>query len=170
MKSPPDLTQELRELKQLLQQLSGSTDGIYIDNSYQMPNFITDFLDYYLTPVESKVLYRIVREILGWKKRISRDTNVVSLSKILKGYRTEDGLERCLGIGLTHETLERTVEQLCAFNILTQEQRTQKGCVYRLNFNTGEYDVEALRQRVEQRKHMNRRRMQKARQANSRVK
>lgn len=164
-----DIHQELQELKKILQQISGNPSGVYIENSFQMPNFITDFLDYYLTPVESKVLYRIVREILGWQRRITSTKNIVSLLKIQRGYRTPEGTDACLGCGLSYETIETAVEQLCAFRILTKEQRTQKGCIYRLNFNTSDYDIAALQARAERKKHNNRNRMQQARKKNPKV-
>ena len=165
-----NLAKELDDLKKLLTQLVGNKQGVYIKNSYQMPNFITDFLDYYLTPAESKVLYRVVREILGWWDRPAEDKNVVAVTKILNGRRSSDGVDNCLGCGLSHETIQNALRNLCQYRILIKEQRTQKGLVYRLNFDTTQYDMPALIQRVEKNQAINQQRMRSARSQNTKVK
>ena len=166
-----DLTLEptLLEIKRLLRALSGTESGEYYENSFQMPNLVIDLLDFYLTPIESKVLHRVIREILGWKKRIAFDKNIVSVSKMIRGYIADDGKVSCLGIGLTRETVEKTLGQLCQFGILVKENQKQKGYIYRFNDNTSEYDIEKLIQRVEERKVIGKKRMEKARQYNHKV-
>lgn len=170
MKISSEVENDLKELKKILLQLSGSETGVYVEKSFQTPNFVTDFLDYYLTSVESKVLYHFIRSILGWKKRIGPEKNVVSISKIVHGHKKDTGEDACLGCGLSYETVERTADQLCQLGILKKEQRTQRGCVYGLNFDTSQYDIETMLNRVNSRKTTNKKRMQAARQANPLVK
>jgi predicted transcriptional regulator len=165
-----NFAKEIDDLKKLLTQIVGNKQGVYIENSYQMPNFITDFLDFYLTPTESKVLYRVVREILGWRHRVGDDKNVVAVTKILNGHRSVDGIDNCLGCGLGHETIQNALRNLCQYKILVKEQRTQKGIVYKLNFNTRDYDMPALIARLEKNQTKKQQQMIAARSENPKVK
>lgn len=163
MNTIEEIKQELKKIRKLLNESVGNDDGVYIDHSFQMPNFVEDLLDYFLTPTESKVLHRIIREIIGWKDRISDDSNSVSLSKIVEGYTSKHGKVGCLPIGLTYATVEKAANQLCAYKILQKEGRSRQLIVYKLNFDTSEYDLESMHASVEARNEINSLRIAEAR-------
>lgn len=135
-----------------------ATKTPYIQNSWQMPNFVTDYLDYYLTPPESKVLHRLLREILGYKKSMAALKNTISLSRLTDPvYSKENPTELfSLGCGLSRNTVQRILHQLETFNIITKHNKTTHGIQYGVNFDTNTYAWSALedreRQRIEQNK------------------
>ena len=121
--------------------------SIFIPNSYQTPNFYTDYLDQYLLPSETKVLFKAVREILGWHQSVSDRQADLSLSDFVEGSFKATGERRSFGCGLSKESVHKAIKALCQYNILQFRQRTRTGTRYFLNLDTDTIDWEGLQQR-----------------------
>ena len=127
--------------------------GIYITNSYQTPNFYADSLDIYLTPIETKVLWKILREIIGYHEHLYDRQNVVSLQTIVDGkISKEDGRQLSYGCGLNRQTVQKALNNLCRFGIITKIRQTAQGLLYQVNFDTDKIDWEGLQQRYQDKK------------------
>ena len=134
-----------------------------VPNSFQHPNFLIDKLDYYLTAEESKVLSKAVREILGWRDKITERKAPISLSVFVDGKFNKDGKRLCRGCGLGLQTVRNTLASLHKFGILLKvDQPTQDGQMYWLQDDESKIDWEALETRRAQWDEVNAKRTKKA--------
>ncbi len=119
-----------------------------VPNSFQHPNFLIDRLDYYLTPEESKVLSKAVREILGWRDKIVERKAPIALSIFVDGKFSKDGERLCYGCGLGLGTVRNVLAKLDEFGILVKVgQATQAGQTYWLQDDESQIDWDALKSR-----------------------
>lgn len=119
----------------------------FIPNSFQTPNFYIDYLDQYLLPIETKVLFKAIREILGWHYSIDDRVKDLSLTDFVKGSIKDNGEVRSFGCGLCRESVSKSIKSLCKYNILQKRERTKTGIRYFLNLNTDSIDWAGLDER-----------------------
>jgi len=130
-----------------------------VPNSFQCPNFLIDRLDYYLTPSETKVLVKAVREILGWNEKIPLRRSPIGLSIFVKGKPQKEVLGCGLGLGAVRDALEN----LDRFHILVKiGQPTQDGQMYWLQDDETKIDWDALQARRDKLDKKNKDRTEKA--------
>ena len=141
--------------------------GIYIDNSYQTPNFYADDLDYFLLPIETKVLWKILREIIGYHENLADRQNAVSLPTIVEGKIGQRGKNKgkrlSKGCGLSRQTVQKALQSLCQYQILLRVRKTSVGVIYEVNFDTDSIDWEGLQRRKLETEAKQRQRIEKAR-------
>jgi len=89
-----------------------------IPNSFQFPNPIIDQLWYFLTPYEAMILAFAIREILGWRDRITSRSAHISLSVFVDGKKNRDGAILCNGCGLNRATVIKALTELDRCRIL----------------------------------------------------
>ena len=112
-----------------------------IPNSFQYPNYYNDTLEQYLTPEESKVLTRAIREIFGWEEHRQTHSAHISLSTFEHGNKRTGSA----GIGLNRRTIMAAVNNLTKYNIMIKVgEATQQGQMYKLNLNEQTIDIEGL--------------------------
>ena len=103
-----------------------------IPNTFQHPNAYVDWLSYYLTAEEEKVLNKAVREIIGWHNTIASRRARISLSVFVNG-KVRDGKQLCMGCGLSLDTVRKALAALDEFNILVKIGKpTNDGQMYEL--------------------------------------
>jgi hypothetical protein len=136
---------------------------------FDTPNFYTDDLDYYLKPTESKVLWRIMREILGWYDKRETRQNVICLSIIVDGrFYKDTGERQSLGCGLKRNAVQKALKSLCEYNIIKQVKKTPVGNMYELNFDSDSIQWNALEERKSKDDAKNIRRIKTAKEAHER--
>jgi len=137
-----------------------------IPNTFQHPNDYIDWLSYYLTPQEEKVLTKAIREILGWQDKIVERRARISLSVFVKGKVNRHGKQLCLGCGLGISAVRKALSALNEYNILCKVgDPTEDGQQYYLQENWDAIDHEGLKERKDGKKEQNRARTEAAREA-----
>lgn len=136
-----------------------------IPNTFQHPNAYVDWLAYYLTPEEEKVLNKAIREILGWHNKIESRQARIALSVFEHGkVSKETGEQLCLGCGLGRAAIRKALKSLDAFKILVKVgDATNDGQMYRIQDNYQLVDLDGLKARREQQDAKNASRTSKAR-------
>lgn len=119
----------------------------FIPNSFQTPNFYIDYLDQYLLPSETKVLFKAIREILGWHTNIEERVNDLSLNDFIIGTYKENGEVRSFGCGLCRDSVIKALAALCQYNILQRRERTKNGTRFFLNLDAETFDWAGLQAR-----------------------
>ena len=134
-----------------------------IPNSFQYPNYYNDVLDQYLTPEESKVLTRAIREIFGWEEHRQTRTAQISISSFLHG----NPRNKSAGIGLNRETIIAALDALHTYRILLKigKAHDSRGQTYKLNLDETTIDIDGLKQRLLKRQLTNKQRTATARTA-----
>ena len=123
--------------------------GLYIANSYQTPNFVIDYLDQFLTPIESKVYHKAMREIIGYHENLTTRQNCISLSQFVDGKTSRKTGERLsYGCGLSRKTVQKALTSLHNLNILKKVKHAHNGTVFEINFDTDAFDWPALEGRI----------------------
>ena len=132
-----------------------------IPNSFQYPNYYNDILDQYLTPEESKVLTRAIREIFGWEEHRQTRTAQISISSFLNG----NPRNKSAGIGLNRETIIAALDALHTYRILLKigKAHDSRGQTYKLNLDETTIDFDGLKQRLLKRQLANKQRTATAR-------
>ena len=132
-----------------------------IPNTFQYPNYYNDILDQYLTPEESKVLTRAIREILGWEEHRQTRTAQISISSFLNG----NPRNKSAGIGLNRETIIAALDALHTYRILLKigKAHDSRGQTYKLNLDETTIDFDGLKQRLLKRQLANKQRTATAR-------
>ena len=139
------------------------TENHLVPNSFQHPNFLVDKLDYYLTPEESKVLSKAVREILGWRDKVVERKAPIALSVFVDGKFSYNGERLCYGCGLGLQSVRNALTSLHKFGILIKVgQSTQDGQTYWLQDDESKIDWESLEARRAKRDEVNAKRTKKA--------
>lgn len=120
-----------------------------IPNTFQHPNAYIDWLSYYLTPEEEKVLNKAIREILGWHNRIESRQARIALSIFEHGkIGKETGEQLCLGCGLGIAAIRKALAALDKYKILVKVgDPTNDGQMYRIQDNYQQVDLEGLKAR-----------------------
>lgn len=142
-------------------------DGRLIPNTFQHPNAYIDWLAYYLTPEEEKVLNKAIREILGWSGRIESRQARIALSVFEFGKTSrETGDQLCLGCGLSRKTIIKALVGLDKYKILVKVgEPTNDGQMYTIQDNYQLVDLAGLKARREEKDAENARRTKRARSA-----
>lgn len=136
-----------------------------IPNTFQHPNAYIDWLSYYLTGEEEKVLNKAVREILGWHDTISSRRARIALSIFVDG-KKKDGEIVCMGCGLSLDAVRKALKTLHQFNILVKIGKpTNDGQEYELVETWDDIKWDAIRLRRDQWDKANRKRTEAAREA-----
>jgi hypothetical protein len=118
-----------------------------IPNSFQHPNILIDKLDYFLTPEESKVLSKAVREILGWEDKIEERKAPISLTVFVEGKFKKDK-RLAYGCGLGLQAVRNALNSLHKFGILIKVgQPTQDGQWYWLQDDESKINWKGLEAR-----------------------
>ena len=127
-------------------------NGTLIPNSFQYPNMYIDWLSYYLTSEEEKVLNKAVREILGWEDKIATRRARIALSVFVEGKTSKKtGELTCLGCGLGLQTVRKALAALDQYRILVKEgDPTKDGQEYRIQDDADAIDWDGLAARREQ--------------------
>jgi len=94
-------------------------EATLIPNSFQHPNAYVDWLSYYLTPQEEKVLNKAIREIIGWRDKIESRKARIALSIFVDG-KYKDGVLVAMGCGLSKDAVRKALLVLHQFNILVK--------------------------------------------------
>lgn len=120
-----------------------------IPNTFQHPNAYIDWLAYYLTPEEEKVLNKAIREILGWHSRIEGRQARIALSIFEHGKISKETEEQlCLGCGLGIAAIRKALAALDKYKILVKVGiPTNDGQMYRIQDNYQQVDLEGLKTR-----------------------
>lgn len=124
-------------------------DGKLIPNTFQHPNAYIDWLAYYLTPEEEKVLNKAIREILGWSGRIESRQARIALSIFEHGkISKETGEQLCLGCGLGINAIRKALDGLDKHKILVKiGKATNDGQMYAIQDNYQLVDLVGLKAR-----------------------
>lgn len=141
-------------------------NGTIVPNSFQHPNIYEDWLAYYLTPEEHKVLGKAIREILGWEDKIADRRARIALSVFVDGKTKYDGETLCLGCGLGLHAVRKALDGLDRYRILQKEgDATQDGQLFYLQQDTNRIDWDGLAARREEWDEANAAKTRKATQA-----
>lgn len=136
-----------------------------IPNSFQHPNAYVDWLSYYLTPEEERVLNKAIREILGFRDKIADRQARIALSVFVNG-KEKNGQIVCMGCGLSLDAVRKALASLHSFNILIKVGApTNDGQLYELVEDWDAIRWDALRLRREVWDKSNQKRTAAARQA-----
>ncbi len=141
---------------------------ILIPNTFQHPNLYVDKLAHLLTPEESVVLTKAVREIIGWQNR-EKLTRQIALSVFVEGKfreglpQTEDN-RLCHGCGIGRAAIIKALRALDRFGILVKTGKTNdpNGQCYTLQLDANQINWAGLQQRKEERESLNAKRTYKA--------
>ena len=134
-----------------------------IPNTFQHPNAYIDWLSYYLTPEEEKVLNKAIREIIGWHDKVESRRSRIALSIFVDG-KFQDGKRVAMGCGLSRDTVRKTLASLDAFKILKKiGDPTNEGQEYELNLDYDSLDWNAIETRRKEQKASDLKRMSAAR-------
>lgn len=135
-----------------------------IPNSFQHPNAYIDWIAYYLTPEEEKVLNKAIREIIGWQDKIADRKARIALSIFVDGkFSKKTGERLCMGCGLSLNTIRKALAALDKYGILLKDDEpTQEGQMYRLQDDFNAVDMAGLKVRREKRDAKNAARTKKA--------
>lgn len=124
-------------------------EGTLIPNSFQYPNLYIDWLSFYLTPEEEKVLNKAVREILGWEDKIADRRAQIALSIFVDG-KSIRGEAVALGCGLGLGSVRKALAGLNKFGILVKQgDPTNAGQEFRLQDDVNGIDWAGLINRRE---------------------
>src|SRR4051795_9527229 len=93
--------------------------GFRSPNYTPVPDELFDELLVELSGAELKVLLYIIRRTFGFKK----DSDNISLSQMLNGIETRDGLSLDRGTGLSKKTLLEALRSLEEKNVITTQRR-----------------------------------------------
>jgi hypothetical protein len=128
-----------------------ATDKSLIPNTFQHPNAYVDWLAYYLTPEEEKVLNKAIREILGWHNRIESRQARIALSVFEHGKVSKETGERlCMGCGLGLGAIRKSLKMLDEYKILVKMgDANSDGQMYRIQDNYQQVDLAGLKARRE---------------------
>ena len=121
-----------------------------IPNTFQHPNAYIDWLSYYLTPEEEKVLNKAIREIIGWHNKIENRRARIALSVFIDG-KFINGKQVAMGCGLGRDAVRGALNRLHEFNILVKVgDPTNEGQEYELNldYESLRWDAIKLRRKV----------------------
>jgi len=141
-------------------------DNRLIPNTFQTPNLYVDWVLYYLTPEETKVLLMAVREILGWYNKVEDRAGRIAYSVFAEGkVSTSTGETLCLGTGLNKNTVQRAVRALVKFGILLRGDTTNEGTMYTVQIDENQLNWEALESRRDRKEAANTARTRQARRA-----
>ena len=145
--------------------------SLYIPNSYQTPNFYTDVLEEYLLSEETKVLFKAIREIIGFHDNLAERSAFISYAVFLDGKYSKDGKKLACGCGLSRSTLTKVLCNLDRFKILVKVGKSHhsKGQRYTLNFDTDFIDWAALEKRKQEREQKHKEQIAKARSMNPKI-
>jgi hypothetical protein len=135
-----------------------------IPNTFQHANAYIDWLSYYLTPEEEKVLNKAIREIIGWHDTIKNRKARIALSVFANGKKNKEGKILCLGCGLSTGAIRKALESLDSFNVLCKVgQPNNDGQMYYLQENWDAIDFESMKARKKNKHARNQRRTNQAR-------
>ena len=121
-----------------------------IPNTFQHPNAYIDWLSYYLTAEEEKVLNKAIREIIGWHNKIENRRARIALSVFVDG-KFIDGKQVAMGCGLGRDAVRKALNRLHEFNILVKVGKPNNdGQEFELNldYDSLRWDAIKLRRRV----------------------
>lgn len=128
-----------------------------IPNSYQSPNWLVDDLMCWLEPNEWVGLSFMVRHILGWRDKIDKRRNRISLSQFEDGFGDVFG-----GCGLSRPQITRALNALVRFRVIVKVgEATKDGQEWWLP-EAPNIDWEGLRARREAKTARGKKRIQKA--------
>jgi len=140
-------------------------ENTLIPNTFQHPNAYIDWLSYYLTPEEEKVLNKAIREIIGWHSNINSRRSRIAIDIFVNG-KFQDGRRVAMGCGLSRDAVRNALKNLHAFNILVKVgEPTNEGQEYELNLDYDSVKWEAIKLRREARNKANQKRTSAAREA-----
>ena len=126
---------------------------IVVPNSWQHLNFYSDKLDEYLTPEESKVFNRILREIFGWDTKIGRMQARLAISIFTHGKFNEYGEKIAGGVGLCRDAVVKALNNLERFGIIKRkfdptDPLGQDGSMVSITIDDDFYDWPGLKKRL----------------------
>jgi hypothetical protein len=122
--------------------------GTLVPNSFQHPNLYVDWLSYYLTAEEEKVLNKAIREILGWQDKIADRRARISLSVFVEGKTARDGHTLCLGCGLSINAVRSCLTSLHKYHVLRKVGiPDQDGQEFELQDDVNAIDWDGLKKR-----------------------
>lgn len=140
------------------------TTNRYIPNSFQTPNALVDELMPYLTPEEFVVLSYATRHILGWEDTLAKRSRPMSLEFFINGI---EGNPYVNGCGLSKPAVMKALDGLTQFGLMDKiGPVTEAGQEWGLSYATGQFDMEGLIQRRDEKRERGRQRTQLARESN----
>lgn len=137
----------------------------FVPNSFQTPNAYVDVLEYFLTSDEFKILMNIVRRIFGYENKRELHHDNISISQIEHGQRSkETGNKISNGVGLTHPTIIKCINNMCRFRIIKKVGRASRlGQLIELNLDSDTFAWDLMESRLLKTKNLQKKKAEKMR-------